>query len=72
VYSPRPSGPRNWLYYLEGSVRNFDGDIFALPDAMQALARGQYFVAEEDKGDRLDKLCKALRLRGVEGITPED
>jgi hypothetical protein len=72
VFSSRASGPGNWDYYLEGSVRNFDGDVFALPVAMEALRRGQYFVADDDSNERVERLCKTLRLRGVEGITASD
>jgi hypothetical protein len=55
-----------------GSVRNIDGDVFALPSDMEALRRGQHFVADDDSEDRLETLCKALRLRGVEGTTASD
>jgi hypothetical protein len=58
-----------WDNYLEGSIRNFAEDVFALPSAMEALRRGQYFVAADDTDFVVDKLCRALRLRGVEGIT---
>jgi len=62
---------REWDYYLEGRLRNFDPDIFALPQAMAALRREQYFIADDDTETTVDKLCKALRLRGVEGILAE-
>jgi hypothetical protein len=64
----RSSRPGDWDYYLEGSIRNFDSDVFALPEAMAALRAGQYFVADDDTAEVLDRLCKSLRLRGVEGI----
>jgi hypothetical protein len=67
----RASTPGDWDYYLEGSIRNYDDKVFALPSAMDALRRGQYFVADNDDDFVLDKVCKSLRLRGVEGITPE-
>jgi hypothetical protein len=59
----------DWDYYLEGSLKNRDGKIFALPSAFAALQRGQYFVADDDNDFVIDKLCRSLRLRGVAGIT---
>lgn len=53
-------------YYLEGSVQNHDAPVFAFESGILALRAGQYFVGESDSELRLDKLCKALRLRGVE------
>jgi hypothetical protein len=55
-----------WEYHLEGSVRSYDPPIFALPSGIQALNSGQYFVDHRETDGRLDNLCKALRLRGVE------
>jgi len=70
VFSARPSDAlSDWNYYLEGSIRNFAEEVFALPLAMEALRRGQYFVTDDEPDVITDKLCKSLRLRGVEGIT---
>jgi hypothetical protein len=69
VFSRRPPVDE-WNYYLEGGIRNEDSDVFALPEAMNALRKGQYFVAEADTPVRLETLCRALRLRGVD-CTPE-
>lgn len=55
-----------WEYHLEGSVRNFDPPIFALPSGLEALNSGRYFVDHRDNDHVLDRLCKALRLRGVQ------
>jgi hypothetical protein len=55
-----------WEYHLEGSIRNYDPPIFALPAALQALNSGRYFVDHRDNEHRLDTLCKALRLRGIQ------
>jgi hypothetical protein len=68
VFSQRAKPSRDWSYYLEGSLQNFDPDIHALPKAVAALERGQYFVADDDDdGDgTLDRVCHALRLRGVQ------
>ena len=60
----RPDNPYN--YYLEGSVQNYDPPVFAFASGLSALRNGRYFVADDDTGGRLDDLCKALRLRGVD------
>ena len=67
VFSPSAQSGE-WDYYLEGSIRNGDSEVFALPEAMSALRSGQYFVADDDTDALLDRLCKSLHLRGVEGI----
>jgi hypothetical protein len=65
VYSnKRKSNP--FSYYLEGSVQNYDPEVFAFESALSALDAGQYFVTEDDTEFRLDAICKMLRLRGVE------
>ena len=68
VYSNRPGFVHDWDYYLEGSVRNWDPDIFALPAGMTALKKESYFVAECDNELRLDLVCRALDLRDVKGL----
>jgi hypothetical protein len=68
VYSHRPDFAHEWDYFLEGSAKNWDSDIFALPSGMAALQRGSYFVAVDDNDARLDLVCRALQLRGVEGV----
>ena len=68
VYSHRPDFVHEWNYYLEGSAKNWDPDIFALPGGMAALKRGGYFVAECDNDFVLDRVCRSLELRGVEGV----
>jgi hypothetical protein len=65
VYSHRPDFVHEWDYFLEGSARNWDGDIFALPDGMAALRCGSYFVAQSDNENQLDLVCRVLQLRGV-------
>lgn len=52
-------------YYLEGTIRNIAEKIHALPHGMEAFEAGQYFVAEHDNEYVLDRVCKSLRLRGV-------
>jgi hypothetical protein len=68
VYSHRPDSVHEWDYFLEGSAKNWDSDIFALPAGMVALQRGSYSVAANDNDARLDLVCRALQLRGVEGV----
>jgi hypothetical protein len=70
VYSHRPGFIHEWDYFLEGSVKNWDSDVFALPAGLAALQHGSYFVAVDDNEDRLDRVCRALQLRGVEGVEP--
>lgn len=72
VFSHSPSFRHEWDYFLEGSVRNWDPPIFALPSGMIALENGCYFVAAEDSDSTLDRVCRALELRGVEGIEVRD
>lgn len=67
VYSRRPDFIHEWDYYLEGSAKNWDPDIRALPAGMAALQRGAYFVDHGDNNFVLDRVCRALQLRGVEG-----
>lgn len=68
VFARRPGFVGEWDYFLEGSVRNWDSDVFALPAGMAALQRGSYFVSREDNKHMLDLICRALQLRGVEGV----
>ncbi|WP_165070915.1 hypothetical protein [Paludisphaera rhizosphaerae] len=68
VFTNEPSWPGEWNYYLEGSIKNFDPPVLALPRAAQALRKGQYFVDLSDNDYILDKLCRSLRHRGVECI----
>jgi hypothetical protein len=66
VFWNRPGHRNEWDYYLEGSVRSRDPPVYALTGGLEALRRGQYFVAAEDNDFVLDKLCSQLRLRGVQ------
>jgi hypothetical protein len=68
VYSHKPRFVHEWDYYLEGSAKNWDPEIFALPAGMQALQNGSYFVAGDDNDFVLDRVCRSLELRGVEGL----
>lgn len=68
VYSHRPNFVYEWDYFLEGSAKNWDVDIHALPAGMAALQCGSYFVAGDDNDFVLDRVCRTLELRGVEGV----
>lgn len=59
-------GEHGFDYYLEGSVRNTSQEIFAFGSGLEALNSGRYFVGDADSDALLDKVCKQLRLRGVE------
>jgi len=62
----RAAQVHDWSYYLEGGIMNRAKEIFALPESMNALRLGQYFVPHGINDASLDKLTKALRLRGVQ------
>jgi hypothetical protein len=58
--------PCEFAYFLEGSVRNGDAPIYALPSGLDALQAGRYFVSEGESEARVGDLCRQLRLRGLE------
>jgi len=66
VFSQKGQAERNWNYYLEGGVQNFNAELYALPRAMQALKGGQYFVHHRDSPSRVETVAKILRLRGYD------
>jgi hypothetical protein len=68
VYSHRPDFVHEWDYFLEGSAKSWAPDILALPGGMAALESSSYFVARTDNDFVLDRVCRALELRGVEGV----
>lgn len=68
VFSRRRSISKEWDFFLEGSIRNYDAEIYALPSGIIALQQGCYFVSECDGEHMLSKLIRTLELRGVEGI----
>jgi len=53
-------------HFLEGSVRNIARKIYALPSGLEALSGGQFFVADSDNEAVVDRVCKSLRLQGVQ------
>lgn len=60
-----PKGQDDFSYFLEGSVRNNHPPVFALPSGLAAIREGRYFVGDDDNDSYLDRICRALRLRGV-------
>jgi hypothetical protein len=66
VFSSKPGGEKDWNYYLEGSTRNFDPPIYALPAGFSELQAGRYFVSDDESPLVLEKLRSTLRLRGVD------
>ena len=65
VYDQSIKAKNEFAYYLEGSTGNW-GPIYALPSGAERLKAGNYFVSYRDNDFVLDKICRALRLRGVE------
>lgn len=66
VFGQQSRSPSDWNYFLEGGIKNSIAELFALPQAMEALRAGQYFVHYRDNEIRLETVCKALRLRGYD------
>lgn len=53
-------------HYLEGSVRNHDAPVYAFASGLSALKAGKYFVTDGEAEFVIEKLCKSLKLRGIE------
>jgi hypothetical protein len=68
VFTRKPVHDNRYDYFLEGSIKNWDSDVYALPRGLKELDKGKYFVSHNDNDLVLDQLCKQLRLRGVEGL----
>lgn len=66
IYENRKGIDNPYAYYLEGGAGNWASEIYALPSGLDALNAGQYFVSELDNELVLDRVCKTLRLRGVD------
>ena len=66
VFSNKPGSVNEFDYYLEGSIRNYDPPLYAFPSGVAALTQGQYFVSDDETAPRLESICKALRLRGID------
>ena len=65
VHERRPSANCPFAYYLEGSSRNW-GDIYALRSGLEHLKSGGYVVSHKDKELAIDRVCRSLRLRGID------
>ena len=68
VFSHKLDHDVQYHYYLEGSIKNWDSDVYALPHGFNSLSKGNYFVSHYDNDHILENLCKQLRLRGVDCI----
>ena len=64
VHCPSSRTETGWEYYLEGGIQNFVPVLYALPEAMEALRTGRYFVHHRDNASVLETLARKLRLRG--------
>ena len=64
VFSNEHADQPEWRYYLEGGIQNYASELYALPGAMAALRKGQYFIHHRDSDGLLSTLSKALALRG--------
>jgi hypothetical protein len=65
AYDPHINAEKPFAYYLEGSAAN-RGPLYGLPSGMKALSGGQFFVDKLDNDFVLDRVCRTLRLRGIE------
>jgi hypothetical protein len=64
VYDNRANVEHEFSHYLEGSAANW-GPIRAFPSGIDALKSGRYFISCRESDGALLKLCKKLRLRGI-------
>ena len=68
VYSFHRDHDDRFYYYLECGLQNIDADIYALPEGLDALKAGDYFIPDEAAHGTCENLCRQLKLRGVTGI----
>jgi hypothetical protein len=59
-------GKDGYGFYMEGGIKNIAEKIYAFPAGLAAHEAGQYFIAERDNDFVLDRVCRSLRLRGVD------
>lgn len=64
VYDQRTGTDNRFDYYLEGSCRN-RGPIYAFDSGLQHLKSGGYVVGFSDNEAVLERVCRALSLRGI-------
>ena len=65
VYDQSPKAENPLAYYIEGSAKN-RGDIYAFPDGLKHLQSGGYVVSHGDNELVVERVCRQLRLRGVD------
>lgn len=65
---PAPESPH--AYYLEGGLQNVARVVYAPPSGVAALRRGQYVIPHGANDHVLDRLCRTLKLRGVDCTFP--
>jgi hypothetical protein len=65
VYDQAINAENPLAYYIEGTAKNW-GSIYALPSGLAHLERGGYSVSHRDGEFVLEKVCRSLRLRGIE------
>ncbi|WP_155908337.1 hypothetical protein [Asticcacaulis sp. YBE204] len=64
IYDQSPKVVSPFAYYIEGSAKN-RGDIYALPSGLEHLERGGYVISHGDNEFVVDRVCRQLRLRGI-------
>ena len=65
IYDQSPKVASPLAYYIEGSAKN-RGDIYALPSGLEHLERGGYVISHGDNELVVDRVCRQLRLRGID------
>lgn len=67
VYDRSVQAENPFSYYLEGSAKNWgDGGIFGLSSGLEHLKQGGYVVSYRDNDFVVERVCKTLRLRGID------
>ncbi|QIG81591.1 hypothetical protein [Stakelama tenebrarum] len=66
VWDQRSSEADGFGYFLEGGIKNLAERIYALPSGSAAYDAGRYLIGHHESEIALDRICKSLRLRGVE------
>lgn len=65
VYAQSPKAENPLAYYIEGSAKN-RGDIYAFSSGHKHLQSGGYVVSHGDTEAAVDRVCRQLRLRGID------
>lgn len=66
VWDQRRNEADGFGYFLEGGIKNLADQIYALPSGSAAYDTGRYFIGHQESEIALNRICKSLRLRGVE------